>query len=374
MTTNNTVTLSNGKYAFDLDEKTGLMVAAWRDSERWDAGFELRFTGCFMSALQRIIELETVLAPVVLRKTFVQAAAEYNTAQALSAVTDERIIERCEGSGMAYTEAYRDVLNRCRRVSEKISATIEQERALLSGADDAIGATIEQVRAPLSGADDARQVTDAREVLTDSVVETWLDRQGSDGGQGLHPIYTSAVRDGYRLARSTLTDFYATRDAAPTDAPADPIRALIAAPAVQLEQNCYAYFELAYTRHTGWMAWLCSNNRDDDPNRKVLAKGQGDSPEAACEAALAGAPNISKPPCLCSGLGSCERRTDGSCRRDAAPTDTQDAERYRWASDLSDNAETFHSVVLCHEGDQDKINERIDSYRAASEPNKGAEK
>lgn len=65
---------------------------------------------------------------------------------------------------------------------------------------------------------DARPVADAREALTDSVVEGWLDRQGNDSGQGLCDMYTSAVRDGYRLARSTLTDFYATRDAAPSDA------------------------------------------------------------------------------------------------------------------------------------------------------------
>jgi hypothetical protein len=70
---------------------------------------------------------------------------------------------------------------------------------------------------PAQGAD-ARPVADAREALTDSVVEQWLDRQGNDSGQGLCDMYTSAVRDGYRLARSTLTDFYATRDAAPIDA------------------------------------------------------------------------------------------------------------------------------------------------------------
>jgi hypothetical protein len=64
---------------------------------------------------------------------------------------------------------------------------------------------------------DARPVADAREALTDSVVEQWLDRQGNDSGQGLCDMYTSAVRDGYRLARSTLTDFYATRDVAPID-------------------------------------------------------------------------------------------------------------------------------------------------------------
>jgi hypothetical protein len=70
------------------------------------------------------------------------------------------------------------------------------------------------------------------------------------------------------------------------DAEKDAIRALVALHAQQLENNPYAYFELAYTRYTGWMAWLCSNSRDDDPNRKVIAKGQGDTPEAACAAAI----------------------------------------------------------------------------------------
>lgn len=53
-----------------------------------------------------------------------------------------------------------------------------------------------------------------------------------------------------------------------------------------LEQNPYCYFELAYTRQTMWMAWLCSKPREDDPNRKVLAQGQGETPEQAADAAL----------------------------------------------------------------------------------------
>lgn len=53
-----------------------------------------------------------------------------------------------------------------------------------------------------------------------------------------------------------------------------------------VEQNPYCYFELAYTRQTNWMAWLCSKPREDDPNRQVLAKGQGDNPEQAAESAL----------------------------------------------------------------------------------------
>ncbi len=55
-----------------------------------------------------------------------------------------------------------------------------------------------------------------------------------------------------------------------------------------LEQNPHCYFELSYTRQTMWMAWLCSKPREDDPHRKVLALGQGDTPEQAASAALAG--------------------------------------------------------------------------------------
>lgn len=56
--------------------------------------------------------------------------------------------------------------------------------------------------------------------------------------------------------------------------------------AEMLQTNHYCYFELAYTRHTEWMAWICSNAREQDPNRKVLLKGQGLTPEEACADAL----------------------------------------------------------------------------------------
>lgn len=52
------------------------------------------------------------------------------------------------------------------------------------------------------------------------------------------------------------------------------------------EDNPYCYFELAYTRYTGWMAWLCTNSRDYDQGRKVITSGQGDSPELACTDAM----------------------------------------------------------------------------------------
>lgn len=44
-----------------------------------------------------------------------------------------------------------------------------------------------------------------------------------------------------------------------------------------------------------------------------------------------------------------------------------EAARYRWSSATEDNASTLHSILLCHAGDQAKIDARIDEYRAASQ-------
>ncbi|OTG82548.1 hypothetical protein B9T31_14750 [Acinetobacter sp. ANC 4558] len=61
---------------------------------------------------------------------------------------------------------------------------------------------------------------------------------------------------------------------------------VVAIHAEMLETNPYCYFELAYTRSTEWMVWICSKNREQDPNRKVLLNGQGSTTEEACENAL----------------------------------------------------------------------------------------
>jgi hypothetical protein len=53
-----------------------------------------------------------------------------------------------------------------------------------------------------------------------------------------------------------------------------------------LQTNPYCYFELAYTRYTDWMVWICSNAREQDQNRKVLLQGQGATSEEACADAL----------------------------------------------------------------------------------------
>lgn len=59
------------------------------------------------------------------------------------------------------------------------------------------------------------------------------------------------------------------------------LQRLLDAHAILLESNPYCYFELAYTRQTEWMVWICSKPREDDPSRKVLAKGQDSTPEEA---------------------------------------------------------------------------------------------
>jgi len=51
-------------------------------------------------------------------------------------------------------------------------------------------------------------------------------------------------------------------------------------------ENPYCYCEIAYTRQTEWMAWICTNAREQDPNRKVLATGGGMTADDACAAAL----------------------------------------------------------------------------------------
>lgn len=64
------------------------------------------------------------------------------------------------------------------------------------------------------------------------------------------------------------------------------VQTVLAIHAEMLENNPYCYFELAFSRTTDWMIWICSNAREKDPNRKVLLCGQGSTPEDAAEDAL----------------------------------------------------------------------------------------
>jgi hypothetical protein len=64
------------------------------------------------------------------------------------------------------------------------------------------------------------------------------------------------------------------------------IQLLINKHAEMLDGNPYCYFELAYTRQTEWMAWICSKPREMDPGRIVHCSGQGMTPDDACKHAL----------------------------------------------------------------------------------------
>lgn len=58
----------------------------------------------------------------------------------------------------------------------------------------------------------------------------------------------------------------------------DAIRELIAKHRAELEHNDYAYFELAYTRRTGWMAWITDKPLIGGPCNQSRPQGAGTRP------------------------------------------------------------------------------------------------
>lgn len=77
------------------------------------------------------------------------------------------------------------------------------------------------------------------------------------------------------------------------EAVTDAFAGLVAFHAEQLDSNPYCYFELAYTRSTAWMAWITDRPAQGEPgtatyakSRKVIVRGQGDTPTEACQDAL----------------------------------------------------------------------------------------
>ena len=50
---------------------------------------------------------------------------------------------------------------------------------------------------------------------------------------------------------------------------------------------------------------------------------------------------------------------------DSGQQRAEDAERWRWATATDENAQGLYTIVQCYGGDQKKINERADFYRAA---------
>jgi hypothetical protein len=66
----------------------------------------------------------------------------------------------------------------------------------------------------------------------------------------------------------------------------DKLQEILALHEVLLEDNPYCYFEFCYTRPTRWVVWLCSDCKEHNTERVVLAVGQGDSIDEAAGIAL----------------------------------------------------------------------------------------
>lgn len=94
----------------------------------------------------------------------------------------------------------------------------------------------------------------------------------------------------YRSSNDVLSEFSSDLKASlyrrPAPAAGDAIRDLIAKHTELQDRNDHTYFELARTRKTDWMAWLCTHPVETHPNRLVMARGQGSTPDEACRAAL----------------------------------------------------------------------------------------
>lgn len=127
--------------------------------------------------------------------------------------------------------------------------------------------------APQASAENVRELPDAE--MRTLVGNYFADDWAKEAAAGLLHDYARALKQPQ-----------ADKDGGQQRA-GDAIRDLIAKHAELLESSDYVYFELARTRQTGWMAWLCSHPAETHPDRKVLARGQGETPDEACREALA---------------------------------------------------------------------------------------
>lgn len=131
------------------------------------------------------------------------------------------------------------------------------------------------------------RLLEASEAMT-----TYLQQHTEELARGEEPHVFTATDHYAELQEATQDLRHALELGAALEAsstcsrPTRALDGLLAMHGLMLEHNPYAYFELAYTRKTGWMAWICDKPQSTDSDRKVLASGQGDTPEEACDAAL----------------------------------------------------------------------------------------
>ena len=101
--------------------------------------------------------------------------------------------------------------------------------------------------------------------------------------------HDKAIELGVEIEYAYATSPSAAASEATSSSDAEQFAKFFAMHAAELERNPYAYCELAYTRTTGWMAWITDKPLCGpvvSPDRKVLASGQGDTPAEAARAAI----------------------------------------------------------------------------------------
>jgi hypothetical protein len=101
------------------------------------------------------------------------------------------------------------------------------------------------------------------------------------------PIHTSTACNAPVTPGNAEKQLPARRNALPN------VADLLAHHGMLLQGNEHCYFELAYIRQTGWMAFICDRpaqgtigTPEFGAGRKIIARGQGDTPDAACANAL----------------------------------------------------------------------------------------
>lgn len=195
-------------------------------------------------------------------------------------------------------ELLRNVITRA--ISSKTSHHINTAKATFtrdSNNGTALGELVDAIAGDLMAHFPAASAHPAEAVPAPAAVAVADERAAFEAWAKSENMNIGSDCDGYIHADTAVASMaWQARAALAATQPAaqgmDAIRALIAQHSNELERNHYAYFELAYTRRTGWMVWITDKPafRESvlvNPDRKVLASGQGDTPEAACAAALA---------------------------------------------------------------------------------------
>lgn len=117
-----------------------------------------------------------------------------------------------------------------------------------------------------------------------------LQNHQAELAAGQEPLVFTAV-DTYVELQEAATEMRKTIELG--FQPTDPLRGLLNMHGLMLETNPHAYFELAYTRYSGWLVCVCDKQgtgipgtREWNSSRTVLASSRGDTLDEACDDAI----------------------------------------------------------------------------------------